>query len=273
MAAIIQKNELVSTLRQVDIGPIWKDDSLTIAPVSEDFIALGILYVTDPANPQHLKLGTGTCINKRRPLSGVSVQPTATDTSAETITKVGHGITTGIGPVRPDATTGGVDTTVDYWFIRVDDDTLQLVTGSPEDAYAGTNVVDITASLNAVTFTGTASCSIGIPGEFVYTFTQAETNVVVTELWVLVDGGDYTRPNGGGKATASMLPDVSGWSITSGDGYTNQQKLNLAARNAAAPFTKVGNDFQWRKLDDSGDSHSATVTPAGRSAVDITDPD
>lgn len=273
MAAIIQKNELVSTLRQVDIGPIWKDDSLTIAPVDTNFIALGILYVTDPANPQHLKHGTGTCINKRRPLSGVSVLPTATDTSANTITKAGHGVISGVGPVRPNATTGGVDTTVDYWWIRVDDNTLKLVTGSPENAYAGTNVVDITASLNAVTFTGTASCATGIPGEFVYTFTQAETDASVTELWVLIDGPNYTRPNGGGKATASLLPDLSGWDRVSSEGLTNQQKLNLSARFAAAPFSKTGTAYQWRKLDDSLDSHSFVVTPSGRDDVDITDPD
>lgn len=267
MAAVIQKNETVSTLRQIDIGPIFKTDGLTIAPVETDFVALGNLYVTNPSDPQHLKLGTGTCVNKRRPVVIADDVVESVDTGADTLELTAHNYKNLDGPL----TAPGIDAGNQFWVIRVDDNNI-AVASSLANAIAGTRE-PLAGTETGTTISDSASTTRGIPGEFVYTFTQAETNVSVTELWVVIDGGDYERPYGGGKATANLGSGGDGWSTISSEGLTNQQKLNIAARNAAAPFSKTDNDFVWRKLDDSGDSHSATVTSAGRSDVDIIDPD
>jgi hypothetical protein len=276
MAAVIQKNEITSTLRQVDIGPIWKDDQITIAPVSVDFVALGILYVTDPADPQHLKLGTGTCVNKRKRLVVADFTFTAAS-GTDLLTKVAHGLLTGDGPIEVSNSGGAlpaplVTAPTEYWVIAIDADTFKLA-ATLADAYSTTPIDITTNGTGTQTLSDKSTTQRGIPGEFVYTFTQAETNVDVTELWVLIDGGDYDRPNGGGKATANLGASTDGWDLVSGDGLTNQQKLNLAARFAGAKFTKVGNVYTWRDLADSKDSHSMTVLASGRTVFTIIDLD
>lgn len=269
MAAVIQKNETVSTLRQIDIGPIYAND-FVLAGVEVDFVALGILYVTDPSDPQHLKLGTGTCVNKRKPVTLADDVVESVDTGADTLTLTGHSYLTGDGPL----TAPGIDAGNQFWIIKVDANTI-AVAASLADAYAGTKEA-LAGTETGTTISYSSATKRGIPGEFVYTFTQAETNVSVTELWVIVEGTGYARAsNGGGKATANLGTGTNGFDITSSEGLTNQEKLNLAVRTLVALFTRttVGatESYVVRKLDDSGDSHSADVTPDGKVAITIID--
>jgi hypothetical protein len=270
MAAVIQRNEVEDRLRQLDLGPIYKSDG-TLAPVDTDFVALGILWVTDPDDPEHLKAAGGSCVNKRRSFA-LNVTVESTDTGTNTLEATAHGLLSGDGFAFPSATGGGVDNATPYWIIYIDDDHFQ-VAESLEDAYAETEV-DITADLTGVSFVGTApTCKRGMPGRFVYTFLQPETDVGVTELWAIVDGGDYALVNnGGGSATALLMPSFDGFEALGENGHTYGDLLRLVVRTLVAEFTKTGDDYLFRDLADSKDSHSGTVAGGGRTASTIIDP-
>lgn len=275
MAAQIQKNEITASERQLDLI-VYTDGAMTLADRGIDFIALGILYISDgidPTNVPHYRLGIGTCVNKRKPLVVADDVVESTDTGANNVTLTAHGYETGDGPFTADETMGTIVSGGLFWTIKDDADKIGIAS-SLANAYSNTRET-LSGTETGATISDRANTQRGIDGLFAYTFTQAETNVNLSELSVLIDGTGYARANNGGAyATAALVSAASDlWSIVSGDGLTNQQKLNLAARNAAAPFSKTGNDFVWRKLDDSDDSHSATVTAAGRSDVDIIDPD
>lgn len=275
MAAVIQRNEVEDRLRQMDIGPIYNEAG-QLAPVETDFVALGILWVTDPSDPEHLRAGTGTCVNKRMSYP-VNVTVESTDQGANTVEVTAHGLVTGIGPVFPDATGGGVDSAdpEGYWIIFVDDDNFALAE-SLEDAYAAVPVkLDITADLTGVSFIGTApTCKKGMPGRFVYTFTQPETDVAVTELWVVIEGvTDYRLSmQAGGGGTALLMPAFEGFESDGENGNTMGDLLRLVARTLVAKFTKTGNDYLFRDLADTKDSHSGTVVAGGRTASTVIDP-
>jgi hypothetical protein len=275
MAAEIQKNQVTASLRQIDL--IVSANGYGAAPRGTNFIALGILFVPDASNLPHYKLGTGTCVNKRRPLVVADDVFTAT-AGTDQLNAVAHGLETGDGPVRV-ANSGGalpapLAAGTDYFVIKVDADNFKLAADLPS-AYANTPIDITTNGTGTQTLSDTASTQRGLDGKFTYTPTQAEVNQALNEFSVLIEGTGFANAEGGGAySTAAIVSGVADiWDRTSGDGHTNQQKLNLAARFAAAPFSKADTDYQWRKLDDSGDSHSFTVTGTGRSDVDITDPD
>lgn len=75
------------------------------------------------------------------PLTFSDLTVTAVDDVANTVTVVGHGMSTGDGPVRVDSTgvlPGGLVVDTDYWLIRVDDDTLKFAA-----TFAATGGADI----------------------------------------------------------------------------------------------------------------------------------
>jgi hypothetical protein len=110
----------------------------------------------------------------------------------------------------------------------------------------------------------------GCPGKFTYTFTQAETNNSLTELSVLIEGSGFELEQGGGAySSANKGKAIKGFETVGMGGLTNQQLLNLAACFAGAKFTKVGNVYTWRKVDDSGDAFTMTVTAGGRTTFTI----
>lgn len=272
MAAQIQKNELVASERQIDLI-VYNDGALTLADRSVNFVALGILYVPDGSNAPHYKLGTGTCVNKRKPLVVADDVVEAVDTGADTLTLTGHAYETGDGPFDADSnlatTTGGNA----FWVIKVDDDKIAIA-NTLDDAYSDTREA-LSGTETGSTISDRANTQRGIDGFFTYTFTQAETNVDLNELSVFIDGTGYARANNGGAyATAALGSNVSDtWSVVAADGVTNQEMLNIIYRTAFAKFTKSGNDFTYRKGDDSGDSHSGTVVAGGRTAATLIDPD
>jgi hypothetical protein len=59
---------------------------------------------------------------------------------------------------------------------------------------------------------------------------------------------------------------------TSENGRTHGDLLRLIARTLVGRFSKTGNDYVYRDLANSKDSHSGTVTSAGRGASTIIDP-
>lgn len=273
--AKIAKNEVVAGKRQIDVE-IWKSGALVPANAGVDFMAEGLVFVPNAASLPNYKLATGTLVQKRRFLEVDDDVVESADTGADTLTLTAHKYQTGDGPLFADEAIGGVSSppSPGFYAIKVDDNTI-AVAETIADAFNDVRRALTGTETGATISDNAAITTRAIPSIFTYTFTQAETNVDLDELSVLIDGEGYHRvENGGGYATAELdLGAADMWSVVSSEGLTNQEKLNLAARFATAPFDKTDNDYQWRKIDDSGDSHSFTVTPAGRSNVDITDPD
>lgn len=201
------KNQVTASKRRCDLL-IQKSDN-TLAPRGTDFIALGYVFISGVTSPNYA-LALGTLTNKRLPLAFAAFSPTATDTGAETITKAAHGLETGDGPHAPNITTGGVNNALTYYWIAVDANTLKIA-ATLADAYAGTGI-NITASLNAVTFSAAAGCSRGLDGHFTYEATQPELNHDIPETSVIVNGANYERALGfGGYTTVAMAANVQGF--------------------------------------------------------------
>lgn len=94
---------------------------------------------------------------------------TDVNTTDNQVTVPGHNLETGFGPVRIDVSgtiPAGLDATVNYWLIKVDDDTLQFAT-SKANAIAGTEV-DITTT-GSGTFTVRNGVAVYIDGTQVAT--------------------------------------------------------------------------------------------------------
>lgn len=278
MPAKIAKNEVTASKRYIDIE-IWQAGALVPAPGGVDFVALGMVYVPSSAAPNDYILGTGTIANKRRALTFTPFVFTASAASDQ-LTKVAHGLITGDGPVNVAASGGGTLPTGllssgNYYVIYIDDDNIKLAS-SQANAYAGT-AIDLTTDGTATLTLSAVSpgCQRGLVSWYRYTFTQGETNIDLSEISVLVDGPGYERHlNGGGYATAILEPGVSDF----GDaiieaGITRAQKERLELRTMCAKGSVVGNDITWRDMADSKDSHSGTVTGAGRIAITIIDAD
>lgn len=275
MAAEIQKNEVVAAKRQIDLEV--SANGYGPAPRETDFIALGILFVPDASNVPHYKLGTGTCVNKRYPRVFSDDVVESVDTGADSLTLTGHGYEIGDGPFVADEDMGTVLTGSQFWIIVDDADTIGIAE-TLADAYAGTRVAlagtEAGATISDIDSAGVQLTQRGLDGKFTYTFTQTETNVSLDELTVLIEGTGFANAQGGGAySTAALVNSGSVFDLVSGDGLTNQQKLNLAARFAGAKFTKVGNVYTWRDLADSKDSHTMTVEAGGRTVFTVIDLD
>lgn len=266
--AKINKNEPTASKRYIDLE-IWQDYAQLPALGHLDFVALGMLFVPSSSSPYDYVAGGGTIVNKKRALTINTGAITATDTALDQVTKVGHGLRTGDGPIYPTATIGGVSTATPYYAIWIDDDTFAVAT-SFANAFLGVRV-DITASLNGNSFSGTSGggCQRSLTPWFRYTFTQAETNIPLNELSVMIDGAGYERAkNGGGYATATLEDDSSAWgSVELEAGITRDQAMRIDLRTNAAKFTKAGNDIVYRNMSDTDDSHGGTVTSGGRTAA------
>lgn len=269
MAAEIQKNEVVAGKRQIDL--IVSADGYGPAPRETDFMALGILFVPDPANIPHYKLGTGTCVNKRRPLVVADDVVESVDTGADNITLTGHSYELGDGPFTSDEVMGTV-AIGDPFYIIIDDANKVAIAATLADAYAGTRVA-LAGTETGATISDSAATERGLDGKFTYTFTQTETNVSLDELSVLIEGAGFANAQGGGAySTAALINTASALEQVAEGGFTYAELIILMARELLAKFSKVGNDYVIRDIPDSKDSHTATVTPSGKTASSINTP-
>ncbi len=130
---------------------------------------------------------TGTLTNRTKPL--VVADFTFTTTHAtETVNATAHGLSTGDGPFRATTTTtlpAGYALATDYWWITVDADHGKLA-ASLAAAIAGTPVAITSDGTGTHTLSDTASTRRLMPGQFLYTFTQAETNVTAPYVSITV---------------------------------------------------------------------------------------
>lgn len=206
MGAQWAKNEVAAAKRRCDL--IVYTDAGVLAARSLNFIALGMVYISPSASPAtpHFQLATGTCTNKRRPLSFTAFTFTAAS-ETDRLTKIAHGLETGDGPIRLTTTgtlPGGLALATDYYIIKNDADSFYLAT-SLANAY-GFIFIDITtAGTGAHTLQAGAGCQRGLDGYFTYEATQAETNVDASEMAVIIEGAGYARANNGGTYTSVAM--------------------------------------------------------------------
>lgn len=268
MGAKWAKNEPTAAKRRCGMR-IFKNDG-SLAPRGTDFMALGYVYICGTAAPD-FALALGTMTNQRKPLS-VSTQVVGTvDTGADSAEIVGHPYETGDGPFSDSSISGGAE----VWIIVDDADNIGFAT-SLANAYADTRIA-LTGAETGSSITLLPNTKRGIDGLFVYQATQAETNHDNPETIVIVDGGgssDYDRDiDGGAYTTVEMqsTTDDIGATLLEGS-LTRDDAWRIMLRTDAAKYSKTGNDFVYRDMADSKDSHHGTVTTAGRIDADVDDP-
>jgi hypothetical protein len=268
MGATFERNQVLDTKRRADL--IIYADSGDLAEPGVDFMALGLVWFKGATVKYAAALGTLT--NNRRPLTVADFTITATDTTAETTTKVAHGLRTGDGPLRPTTTAGGFTSGVDYYPIYVDADKVKWAT-SLTNAYAGTNI-NITADVTGMVFQDVpGTTERGVPGHFTYEASQGETDVATSEYAVLIDGTGYARRNNAGAyTTIGGTPALKGFDDT-GEGahtYGDLQRLMVAVLCGEALDFETGTQI-FRSLDDTKTRLTGTTTANGRTAITVGD--
>jgi hypothetical protein len=265
MAAELRKNSAIDNERRVHLYPVYKNGGLLLAPRGTDFIALGILYVADPNNAPHAKLGQGTCTNVRRPLVVANDVVEAADSGADTVTMTGHPYETGDGPFTADGNLGAAMADPDSVFIIVVDPNTIAVANTLPEAYANTRVA-LAGTETGSTISYQAATMRGIDGAFSYVFTPAETNVTFTQQWVLIEGPDYNRAEYGGIYYDANLPKVvTGFDDQmEADGTTYGDGARAQFRGETQDYDRDANGNYMHKKPDGTDSHGGQVTGAGR---------
>lgn len=127
------------------------------------------------------------------------------DAGTDLVEVAAHGLKTGDGPIFP-TTSGslagtGVTASNPYYVVKSDDDHFKLATNLP-NALAGTTVDILGAGTGTHTFSDSAATVRCMRGQFLYTFTQSETNVDARYISVTVADDDTT------VRTAEQTADV-----------------------------------------------------------------
>jgi hypothetical protein len=264
MSAVWQKNQPTASLRRVALY-VQAADGTSIAGRGQDFT--GYVYITQDGNDYVLAAGTIT--NRRRALVVADDTVEAVDLTDNELDLTAHGLETGDGPIRF-TTSGtlptGLATATDYYVIAVNANSISLAT-SLANAYAGTEIDLTGAGSGTHTLVDTASTQRGIDGWFNYTATQAETNYDAAEIYVAVLGhATYTA-----QSTVAIATEGYGDYVIEGS-TTRDDALRLVMRSLVAKFSVSGNDYVFRDLADSKDSHHGTVTASGRITAVVDDP-
>jgi hypothetical protein len=183
VASSIAKNEVIASKRRAlvvalaadGVTPLWRGGSLA-----------GRAFVGGASS---LAAALGTFTNVRKAFSFTSFTFTANSTT-DRITKADHGLETGDGPVQltnsGGALPGGLAQGTNYYFVKIDQNTGKLA-ATLADAYAGLTI-DITSNGTGThTMQSVATTQRGLDGEFIYEFTQSETNIDASELVIYLD--------------------------------------------------------------------------------------
>jgi len=271
MGAQWAKNEVVAAKRRCGMLIMKSDGSL--APRGTDFVAISYVFISGVAAP-HLVLAVGTLTNQRVPIVLADKTVETVDTGTDALEIGAHGYETGDGPFVADETFGSIIAGSFFWII-VDDVSHVGIATSPANAYAGTRVA-LTGTEDGATISDTPSTQRGLDGHFVYEATQAETNHDAPETIVVVhspDSADYDRDVGAGAYTTVEMRAASDdlGAAELENGLSRDDAWRIILRYAAAKFSKTGNDYQYRDMADTKDSHHGTVTSSGRVDADIDD--
>lgn len=272
MGAQWAKNEVTAAKRRCSLLVVMADGSFS--PRGTDFMALGYVYICGATAP-HFAVALGTMTNQRIPLVHPDKVVETVDTGTDALEIGAHDYETGDGPFVSDEAMGSNPPGIEFWIIVDDSSHVGLAT-SLADAYAGTRVA-MSGTEDGATLSDTPDTERGLDGHFEYEATQAETNHDGPETIVMVhspDSGDYDRDVGAGAwTTVAMLSTASDWgSVELENGLTRDDGLRIILRTNAAKFSKTGNDYVYRDMADTKDSHHGTVTSSGRIDADIDDP-
>lgn len=283
---VVNKNEATASRRTVTVR-VFQDDG--VSPADKGLSLLANTFI-DPGNGV-LVAAAGTIVNKRKPLAFADLTfGTVTVNPTNTVGITAHGLQTGDGGERL-TTTGalpaGLTIGTDFWIIVVDQNTVAFAT-SLANAYAGTKVLltSTGSGTNKITNTG-ATSQRGLDSEFLYTLTQAETNVVANEIVVIVEKPSYLRCESYVTirdladvlaTNVATIADAAVASIWSGPGAILEGSFHAAdlMRLAVAMLAAPASDFQTnsiviKSLDGSKIRCTIAVTPAGRQSFTPTD--
>lgn len=268
MSAQWQKNAADAANRRCQMQ-IYTDGTMP-ADRGTDFMALGIVFLSKSSSVLVTALGTMT--NDRHPIIFADDVVEAVDVGADTLTLTAHTYETGDGPFVADEVLGPNAIGTHVWMIWVDANKVAVAT-SLANAYANVRVALAGTETGATISDIPGTTQRGIDGFFTYEATQPETNFTGAEAGVYVEGPGYRRKNGGGAFTSVMMVNAANdvWATVLEAPYTAADLVRLVAREIAARFSKVGNDYVTRNLANTKDSHSGTVTDAGRIAAAIID--
>lgn len=270
MAAGWSKNEIVAAKRRC--GMVIRKTDGSQAPRGTDFMALGYVFICGATAP-HFAVALGTLTNQRRPLVVADDVVESADTGSNELTLTDHDYETGDGPFVADEPMGSLMIGTEFWTIVTGADTIQIAT-SLANAYAGTAVA-LLGTEDGATISDKATTQRGIDGLFEYEATQAETDHDAPETVVIVHGDpDYDIDAFAGAYVTNTMQTsaASAFEQLSENGETYGDQVRLCRRTLASKFTKSGNDYTFRDAADTKDSHSGTVTSAGRIAATIIDP-
>lgn len=276
---VVNKNEATASRRTVTVR-VFQDDG--VSPADKGLALLANTFI-DPGNGV-LVAAAGTIVNKRKPLAFADLTfGTVTVNPVNTVGIAAHGLQTGDGAERL-TTTGalptGLTVATDYWMIVVDPNTVAFAS-SLATAYAGTklSLTSVGSGTNKITNTG-ATSQRGLDSEFLYTLTQAETNLAVNEIVVVVEKPGYLRCESFVtirdltdvvSTNVATIADAAVASIWSGPGAILEGSFHAAdlLRLANAMLAAPASDFQTntivvKSLDGSKIRCTIAVTTAGR---------
>lgn len=260
MAAEWLKNQPTASLRRCHMR-VTNQATGQLADRGLDFT--GYVYLTRDGVKSYL--GLGTIVNHRRALVVADDAIESVDTGLDEVVMTAHGYETGDGPLDSNEVTGAVAAGADIYAIAVDANTVAWAT-SAANAYAGTRIA-LAGTETGATISDNADTERGIDGEFWYTATQAETNYSTSDMIVSVYGyADHES-----QTNVAILTSSDGDRVIE-DGLTVDDIRRILVRYAAAVFSKTGNDYVYRDMADSKDSHHGTVTASGRIVAVIDDP-
>lgn len=260
MGALVLKNEPVAGARAVKIKVF--NPSLGIG-ADHDTDLSGYVYVRPGTYKASLALGTLT--NIRRALTTSSDTIESVDTGLNEVVMTGHAFQNLDGPFDCDESLGGfIAAGDDFWIIVVDENTIAFAL-SLADAIAGTRI-SLSGSETGAAITSNALTERGVRGDFLYTFTQGETNHDVAEIEVAILG--HATLEGG--ATVTIDRGSSVWDAVGADGVTRGEEMTRVYRGEVAPYTydPITGHHMVRNVADTADSHEGVITASGRIDTD-----
>jgi hypothetical protein len=184
----IRKNETVAGARTMFVVVYDLDG----APAAPEAVPASMLYYDNGSGA--MVAATGTWAPRTKPLVVADFTFTM-DSGTDLVTRVAHGLRTGDGPIFP-TTSGsfagtGVTASNPYYAVKIDADTFKIAT-TRANALAGTTVDILAAGSGTHTFADSAATERCWRGQFLYTFTQAETNVSARYVSITVDDDETT---------------------------------------------------------------------------------
>lgn len=245
---------------------VYDVDGALAAP---EAVPSSMLYYCDGSS-QMVAAG-GTWVPRTKPLVVADFTFTM-DAGTDLVTAAAHGLRTGDGPIFPTTSGSLAGTSITaaspYYVVRIDDDTFKLAT-SRANALAGTTVDILGAGTGTHTFADDATTELCMRGQFLYTFTQPETDVDATWISLTVSDDDTTVRTA--EQTADMYvrahdEDANVGGRTYGD-LARSARAILTGKNITYPIEGATGTVQYADPDTGTVRETVEITATGRGNV------